>query len=271
MRMYTSKFNNIEFMRILKLINEAKYKYALEEFQKYLEKYPKDMEARLYYARICHMMGEFSNFKKVIDSIHSITDFSNDTDKEKYFYLIIRKYLYEGRYQECYDYIKNNIDFFYNIGERDLEIMTFLMQKLNITASKTRDLPTYFLKQIVDYNKERLFIHIKPFSFNEDLNIREIYKRITEEIPNMTPYNEGFLTKSYIFKYDKCGYNRGIMVDYFKVYTLIDSNNITTMFPNNNSSRLNYVDINDLRYKEDKSKVKTISQVDRFKKRYNLD
>ena len=269
--MHTYKFNNIEFTRIIKLVGEGKYKYALEEFKKYIEKYPKDIGARLYYARFCHMIGEFSSFKKIIDSIHSITDFDNIIDKKQYFYLMIRKYLYEAKYQECYIYIKNNIEYFYSAGKRDLEIMTFLMQRLNITDSKACDVPNYFLKQIVDYDKERLFTHIKNFHFNKDFNIEKIYTRITEEIPNMTPYNEGLLTKSYIFKYDKCGYYQEMLVDYFKVYTLIDSNNITTMFPFNNTSRLNYLDINDLRYKEDKVKVKTISQIDKFKKRYKLD
>ncbi len=269
--MHTHKFNNIEFIRILKLVEESKYKYALEELHKYLQKYPKDMEARLYYARICHMMGEFSDFKEVIDSIHSITEIKKTIDREKYFYLIVRKYLYEGKYQECYDYIKENIDFFYNAGERDIEIMTFLMQKLNITDSKASDLPSYFLKQIVEYKKERLFEHIKNFHFSDDFNISDVYSRVEEEIPNMTPYNDGFLTRSYIFKYDKCGYNKGILVDYFKVYVLIDSNKITTIFPFNNTSRLNYVDINDLRYKEENGKVKTLSQVEKFKRRYKID
>ena len=268
--MYIVKFNNIEFKRILKLVEESKYKYALEEFEKYLEKYPRDMEARLYYARVCHILGEFSKFKKALNGINSITNIENQIDREKYFYLMIRKKLYEGNYQECYNYIKDNIEFFYKVGERDLEIMTFLMNKLNIIDLKAIDVPTYFLKQIVEYNKERLFLHIKSIPFNSELNIQEFYSRVSQEIPNMNPYNEGFLTKSYIFKYDKCGYNKGIVVDYFKVYTLIDNDDITTMFPFDNSSRLNYVDINDLRYKDKESNVKTLSQVDKFKKRYNL-
>ena len=58
------------------------------------------------------------------------------------------------------------------------------------------------------------------------------------------------------------------MVDYFKVFCFNDNNNnIISMCPSNHCECLPYVDLNYLK-ENDKPKVKTISQIEKFNRRY---
>lgn len=274
---YMAKYNSVEYGKILKLLGDDKYIYALEELEKYMKKYPKDVGAKLCYAKIYFILGDIKTFKQILNSI---SDINSIQDKKHFMYLKIREFLYEARYRECYDYIKSNIDIFYNEGNRDTDIMTFLMQKLNIIDATSLYMPSYFLKQIVEYSYPRLLEHIskylvpnmKGYNFNPDFPLEKVLERIKIELPQATPFYDNELTTSYLFRYDKVGTVDGKEVNYLKVFTFLNTYLITTIQPYDNKGKLSYTDINDLKYQdESNSKVKTLSQVEKFKKRYNLN
>ena len=86
-------------------------------------------------------------------------------------------------------------------------------------------------------------------------------------IPNENKLSWGFIEDTYIFKYDGCGRDNDRLVDYFKVVTFKNSKDIITMCPSCDCEEFSHVDLNYLNDKEEQ-KVKKISQIDKFYKRY---
>ena len=269
------KYGKEEFDSILKNFHENKFNYALEQLNNYLKKYPNDVCAYLYYANILIVIGELEKAERILNNKLVLSADRKD-DIEKAFYLRIKLFIFKERYQECYYYIKQNMDLFYNHdSDTDLEIMVFLKKKLNMEVDH-QDMDTYFLKQIVFYQKDAFFSHIGKYlytsdggrknQFRKNFPIKEIYNKIINLIPNEFKINDSTLINSYIFKLDKCGFVDGRVVNYFRVITIANTNQITTMIPYENRERLAYTDLNLDDVLE--VKIKKISQVDKFNLRY---
>lgn len=269
------KYGKEEFDSILKKFRENRFNYALEQLNSYLKKYPEDTCAYLYYVHILIIVGNLEEAEKILNS-KIVTLATRKEDIEKAFYLRIKLFICKKEYQECYDYIKKNMDLFYNKdSDNDLEIMIFLKKQLNQELFY-EDMDTYFLKQLVCYQKAAFFSHIGKYlytsdglrkkHFKKDFPVEKVYERLIELIPNELKTNDSTLINSYIFKLDKCGIVDGREVNYFRVVAIINTNQITTMIPYENRERLPYTDFNF--YNLEEVKVKTMSQVEKFNQRY---
>lgn len=106
------------------------------------------------------------------------------------------------------------------------------------------------------------------FKFKENFPFREIYYKLREILPNENKLNIGPIVNYYLVKFDKCGTVFDKEVNYFKVVTIANSNEITVMYPCEYISKIPYIDLN-LFYEEENIKVKTLSQVEKFNLRYN--
>ena len=73
----------------------------------------------------------------------------------------------------------------------------------------------------------------------------------------------------YVFKYDNCGKHDNKIANYFKIICFHNTQDYITMFPCSNCENLPYVDLNYLVNSNDIPKVKTLSQIEKFNKRYN--
>ena len=80
--------------------------------------------------------------------------------------------------------------------------------------------------------------------------------------------NKGFITNSYIFKYDSNGRIDNKLVDFLIVIALYDSNDIITMYPYKNREKVEFYDLNPELDIEESPKLKRVSQIAKFNQRY---
>lgn len=285
MKMY---FNKHEFLEALKL-NDTNPYLAEKKYEEYFMKYPMDYNSYPYYISLLIYIGKFKKAENLLNYIKKqmIRDdkYCNNAFKVDYFnygeFVCRMKLLfYTGRYQEAIEYYCNNAS---KINASDLTdnfgaVLLYCHKKLGQNNLK-QDMGnnSYLFKQILDYSENNFRNHIKKHliseseeendcMFKEDFPIDTIIDEIKKYIPSNKALYNGFLNKLYYFKYDNCGRCDNKITNYFKVVTFSD-NNFITMCPTKEGENLPYTDLNYIMEKNE-SKVKKISQIDKFNKRF---
>ena len=285
--MINKYYNGWEFKQILKLM-ETNPITANLKLKIYVEEYPKDYCAQIYYIATLITLGEFQEAETILKELElmSANDkvFKNNVDiklqKKLQTNIIsskVRLLSYQEKYEELYE--------LYLLYEKDLKELDIEIDRLNFYCRKKLNLPTetspraytYIYRQINQYSEPDFLDHIrkhlalynrdkKQSVFNYDFPIDKVIMEIKKYIPcskKMYPY---LYADSYIFKYDFCGIDSNKTVNYFKVVCFHNTRDIITMFPINCSEELPYIDLNYL-VKTDE-KVKGLSRIDRFNNRY---
>lgn len=161
-------------------------------------------------------------------------------------------------------------------------IKIYLENKFNPDFKVDIEKLSYFERQIYDYSEEAAIKHIMENHYNNcndfksifynTINIEELFYKLKNNIFNNI--EKGTLHKNvsenYIFYYPKCGMQIGetkriVYPDTLKVCTLLGTNQIITMYPYN---ILNNNDICYFKEKENISKIKVKSGLERFNSRY---
>ena len=284
-----------------KYYNESAFQYAIDllendpfhaklRFKAYIEKYPKDYYARAYYALLLTRLCEFDEAEAEYDyiKIKSQNDhfyICNQNDLRGFHYnmiLVKMKILaYHEKYQELLDFIYKNRD---QVHPEDIKYISYYCRirlgiiDKNIETSSYRFLQTYNYneKLFQEHIKKHLKSHIddvdKPSGcvFNEDFPIEKVIAEIKKYIPSDKKLFPGYFDNTYFFKYDSCGMVDGTRTNYFTVVCFQNTSNFITLYPTLDCDKLPYVDLNYIRdLEEDKSKVKRLSQIDKFNMRYN--
>ena len=284
--MNTFYFNKHEFLQILKIVTSNPYK-AKELYEKYLDKYPEDYGTYSYYISTLITLNEIDKASEVLKYMNKLLfkncSYLSKTERiEKfqkiYYYTKLKLLMYQNKYQEAYDLCMN----FFPYIDLDIQKIIFYLEcKLGINKKLVRKDLNYAIRQILEYDEEDFFYHIRKhladfnqnldepnkFVFTPSFNIEKIIKEFKKYIPSDKRLLDGFFEDSYIFKYDECGRVNNKLVNYFKVVCYHDTTNCITMCPSIEGEYLPYVDLNYLKEKE-AIKVKKISQVDKFYKRY---
>ena len=146
-----------------------------------------------------------------------------------------------------------------------------------------RDENSYLFSQIVKYDETDFLDHIKKHMqgeeditekdcctiFGQDFPMDKIIQEIKKYIPSDKKLLLGFYDNIYYFKYDSCGRVDNKNVDYFKVVCFNGTDNFITMHPVIINENLPYQDLNYLVNEDNFSKVKRMSQIDKFNKKFN--
>ena len=286
-------FNEFECKDALDYIdkNPAVAKVKLED---YLKKYPTDFSTYPYYISCLITLGEFEEAEKYLNylkkAIHTNDKFNNQLRKVKLLkHNIIFNYLklfsYEHKYNKLYKLCMENYS---TITKLKLTSLVFYCRKkLNMLNQESREGNAYLYRQILDYKEDDLLEHIKrhlsefnkdldepnPCIFSVDFPLHKVLEAIKECIPSTDKrLLTGFYEDAYIFKYDYCGKVSNKVTNYFKVVCFNDTNNIITMYPSLNCEELPCIDLNYLKTTAEtkNSKVKKLSQIDKFNQKYNL-
>lgn len=187
----------------------------------------------------------------------------------------------EEKYEELYDFFSSNFSVFADNLATHSFIDSFCRVKMGLIDSKNIPRGSYRLNQMLNYHESEFLKHVKrhmafynrnsklPNSsiFNIDFPFEMIYQEIKKYIPSDKKLILGFFDSTYFFKYNNCGTVNKIPTDYFLV-KCFNSNDYITMCPIINGESLPYVDLNYLKSEQIK-KSKTISQIDKFNRRYN--
>lgn len=282
-----SYYNTIDFERAgsLIVIDPLEAKFAFEE---YIQKYPTDYFAYLKYIYVLIILNDFESAEKMVNyverNVHSNLKYLKCGDKVKKVEWglqlnKIRVLFALEKYKEVYDYINQfcgNLDI-----ERKDELLLYCQKKLNKIDMK-RNNKKYIVRQIIDYQEDDFFAHIMKhqlkttedndmvnnYIFSEFFPVQKIVQEVKKYIPSSKKMCTTLVSDTYVFKLDDCGRDNNRIVDFFKVVCFHNTADFITMFPAYGCDRLPYVDLNYMDLNKKKNKVKTLSQIEKFNRRY---
>ena len=282
-------FNEAEFQYAQNLIETNPFEAEIR-FKEYLGKYPNDYYARSYYVLLLVRIGKINQaeceYNYIVNKTSSNKDFSQSDKRVNGFLYIMalakaKILACQERYQELLEFYHNNIKLFDNRGDTTL-LSYYCRNKLGLITSIDTNAPYRFL-QVTDYNEERFLEHIKKHQafyneheeepnssqFSIDFPIQKIIQEIKKYIPSNKSICLGMFDDAYYFKFDNCGHINSKSTNYFKVMVFHNTQNFITMHPTNNCENLPFIDLNYIILNDENIKVKKISQIDKFNKKFN--
>lgn len=269
-------YDNGNINRIEKLIDANKFEEALACYSSYIEKYPKDINARALYTDILIKLGMFDKAEDSLNEIE-LTSVTLNSFVQKVKLMQAKLLFCEGKFVEAHSFIEDNMNWFRNVSSFSRDFL-FLKKKLNKLTPEDYRQTSYLLKQIVDYSEERCLEHLLKYQyyeendssiqFAESFPLKDIYFQLRKGLPEQGRLYSSCRDYKLVFKYDNNGRVNGRMTDYFEVVSLNYSNDIITMYPYLNVARRPYIDITPEIAKIDYPKVKRMSQIDKFNQRY---
>lgn len=262
-----------------------------ENLEEYMKNYPNDFSAYPFYATILINLGLLDEAEEFLQKMLVLASRCNNiiksSKKMKYmmygYYLNMLKILiFKKKYFEALDFCHTYEDEIKKVNPEFASgsIEFFCAKKAGIIDISKHHPRTYLFNQTLEYSEERFVEHIKKHQqiyngseqsvcvFNEDFPIDNILKEIKKYIPSDKKLYHGFTDNIYLFKYDNCGRENYKLTDYFKVITFDGTSDIITMCPNIGNYDYEYVDLNYLNDEKEDSKVKVLSQIDKFNLRY---
>lgn len=185
----------------------------------------------------------------------------------------------QGKYKEVLILLQENSEHFEKRNVKISGILLFIKKKLNLLTKEDELQYSYLFRQIINYQEELALCHVKNYvnceedseilRFEDDFPIDDIYYQLRRLLPlSNLKINHDVIADMYIFKLDNNGRAYGKLVDYLKVITLKDSNDIITMYPYDNLARLPYYDLTSSLKESETCKAKRMSQIDKFNQRY---
>ena len=284
--MNKNHYNIWEFKQALNLA-EIDPLSARVAFEEYLKKYPNDYSAYPYYCSNLITIGEFGLAERILDYVEEACQNdemffkSHKFKKFKYnmFFSRVKLLSYQEKYEELYRFYSANIEM---DVEKNLSSVWFYSKKRTGRLNdEKRDVNSYLYRQIVRYEEEEFYQHIdkhlanpnkdldEPNTsiFEENFPLRDVVDEIKKYIPSDKRLFLGFYDDIYYFKYDECGRVDMRTVNYFKIVCLHNSQDFITMCPIVGNENLPYIDLNYIK-KDEPPKVKRISQIDRFNRKY---
>lgn len=259
------------------------------KFEEYLEKYPKDYLAYTCYSSVLIALKELDNAEKVLDYVDFLVrmdgNFIKESNRVNKFkrnsiFTRLRLLSYQEKYDELYQFYLNH---FQIIKSMELnEIIFYCLKKNGKLDIDKREPNSYLFRQIVEYKENDFLDHIKKHlaDYNRNLDkpnknifipdfpINEIIEEIKKYIPSDKKLCFGFFEDIYIFKYNECGREDNRLVDYFKVVCFHNTKDIITICPLSECKDLPHTDLNYLIHNTENTKVKRISQIEKFNQKY---
>lgn len=266
-------FHEGEFSIILKLIKNNRIETAQIQCENYLAKYPYDVCAYGRYADILMRLGKLEEAEEVLNFV-PITNKTPDISKQDIVYNKMKLYIYLKQYEKSLEILRENYDALEERGCDVTKILIFLKKQLGLLMCDNYTGSGYKIEQITNYSETSALECIRrchcrvesepPFCFNKDFPLEETFYKIRQMLPLEKKQYENIIENVYYFKYENNGRCQNVQADYIKVYTIVDTADIITMFPINIRERILCPDITP----EIETKVKRISPIDKFNKRY---
>lgn len=282
-------FNKFEFKKALSIYQTDPIE-AKNKFEEYLKKYPEDYCTYTYYIGVLIELGKFDEAEKVLNyTVKKVNDDSNFLKQktklklfqDNIFYCKLRLLSYNEKYYELYKVCTNNYNL---ISQMSLESIDFYAKvKNNMINEDFRESVSYGLKQMIKYEESDFLEHVKKHLpdciydvdnpnknlFMSDFPLEKVINETKKYIPSNKCLFPGFYENIYVFKYTCCGKDNNKTVNFFKVICYHNTQNYITMVPCADCENLPYVDLDYLINTNDIPKVKTLSQIEKFNKRYN--
>lgn len=278
-------YNSYEFNLALRT-SDTDPASSIDLFEQYLSEYPKDYSAYPFYCDSLIVMGLLEKAEAILDQVQeeSMSDryFCSHSDKVDFFnrHMTIEQLkvlCYQERYDELLDFYYKNEVLCIKLG---LEFIPLLCRK-RLNLLRGDEVPfSYVSLQILNYTDTAFFGHIGKHFYEANEHSENPNKYVFEPsfskdtivdcFKLMQPSKRlllGYFEDTYVFKLDECGRIANRSTDYFKIVAFHNTSEFITAFPAADCSLLPYVDLNHLRT-DDSPKVKTLSQTEKFYRRY---
>lgn len=274
-------FNYEEKEKAIKLIEIDPYE-AEYLLNRYLQKYPTDLAAKAHLIYVLIVLNKIELAELIIEELEKDFEEQKQTIRNKKYLQFLEYQLKMNRlrilarkrkYQEFLDYANQT-------SERINYSSWFLpLYKLG-QISEQGDL-SYRCSQIVNYQESLFLEHAKRHRainnryvykpnnsiFMSDFPLEEIIAEMKLYIPSEQRLCYGYFEDTYTFGYDECGISNGKVVDTFRVISIADDEfHPITMYPVDIPDTIPYIDLNYT--KEEKTKTKVLSQIDKFNRRW---
>ena len=281
-------FNSFEFEKIRDVSKKNPYE-AIRLYENYFNRYPDDHFAYTYYVSMLITVGNYEKAEEVLKQVKYRLDresiYKRNDKRARFLYYNLafcklKLLIYQHRYEDALSLYYKTEDLL-SLGE---QIELYLL-KLNGKLDKKRvESDPYINRQIIEYREEDFIDHIKKHlqDYNEnnksisktyfsyDFPMDKVLKEIKSKLKDCSKLSWGFHEDTYVFKYDGCGRDNDKLVDYFKVICFYGTEDMITITPSSGCEEMPYMDLNYLNEKEE-VKVKKISQIDKFNRRYKRD
>jgi len=267
-------FNTIDSSRIEFFMHTDPY-FAKEYAEDYMLRFPQDCYIKGIYIQILIILKQMDFAKEKLDELTFLLNNDPaylkleeraDDIAHQYFFTKLKYLLYSHNYEEAYEYVLFNYDYYPDMGLD--RILYYIKSVLKIDGYDCYDGDLYSLHQISHYSEKEMLSHIKkhmsagnhykdiPNSniFVTDFPIESVLDEIRQRFdPKYAVYN-GLIEDVYFFKYDDCGKYENKYVDYIKVICYHNTFDIITMLPVKDYPKGFCIDLNYL--KDCKKKIK---------------
>lgn len=259
--------------QIEQLLTTGKYEQAKRYIYELLELFPNDDMTNRQLGVVLMVDKKYEEALKALKK----------AKEDNVFLILVKLYLKMGQEEPLYQlYLKYfQHDYFNFLAMNDDSYTKYCNMQLYL-KSRYEEVDRhkefgYFRRQLISYDEKEAITHIKDRHalskessyFDDEIDIEQLFYQIKNRIDAIKEH--AFLGRDtiemYQFFYPNCGISiKGNLSNYLKVITLINTNQIITMYP---TDYLKQIDICELKEKEEtKGKVKIKNGLERFTSRY---
>lgn len=271
---------DLEYLEIYHLFYSKKYDQVVKKATKYLDNKPYNRNIRYFRARSYRILKQYN--EAIEDLKYGITNFKCNYKIYLELYFI---YYNLGMYEEAHslvDIIKNKKIYCTPQEFKNFEISEIVLN--NILGIKSHQPKyKYIQDQLKKYDENETLKHIRLYSeqgvggvcFTKDIDIDYLYNLVKENLDKYEKYDINSGLDLYLFSVANVGINnnKSIVYNSLKVLTIPNTNKIITMRPGFDDLGISEpLDVDyDKLFKEkiEKPKQKTLSQIDKFNKKYS--
>lgn len=264
------------YIKIRNLFKSNKYNAFIKEANEYLSLFPNDTHVRFMRAKAYRYLNRFDEC--IEDLKYNLNFDDQGYTLTELFYV----YYYLNMYQEALKLLPELYER-KNIKPHSLSIAELVMKKqlgleVNVKKGARCD---YIKEQILDYNEDVVLSHISEHKdnkeeicrFNDNINLNYLFNLIRNNIDNTKKVNTEEILEFHYFGISNIGYIENNICNFIKVVVIPNTNKIISMYPTDEVDA-NYItnieiDYNKLFKRE--NKVKTLSRIDKFNKKYNIN
>ena len=256
---------------------EKKYGEFIKKASKYLERMPSDVEMRFMRAKSYRKLDCFD--EAIFDLKYILNHSLNQHALTELYYL----YYYLNMYEEAIDLLP----LIYKtkcINSYSVAISELVMKKQLGCATKPKEgyKCDYIMSQVYDYKPELALQLLSNYTiegnkdkscFNNNINIDSLFNIVRENIKNSKKANVDEILEVHYFAIQNVGVYNDFICNFIKVVVVPGTDNIVTMYPAPTVdvkylSNL-YCEYDKILKKNQSSRQKQISQIDKFNKKYN--
>ncbi len=270
-----------EIASIKEIIELGQFQLAMKKIHEFIDNYGNDIEVLYLYGKLLRKTGyveeSINNFKKALEVMQEKnTDFYyNATIAE-----LFKVYFINCYYKEAYDILisaPSALKFeHYNDNMPNLSEFKKLLE-IRLGFYKEQGDESVLIQKVLYYDRERSIDHVKKHlkesgrldhSIFNDVDIDKLFALVEDSIKESKKMQRFAFNDLYMFEFYRIGQDNS---NKLMVVTNKGTNEIISMYPTQSNIKCQ---INDNLYRqvleEESSKVKKISQIDKFNKRYGL-